>query len=102
MPSQSSGRRATVGPRRSSSGGLAATIRQDPQRKRAHYEEALAIHRELGDRRFQGLWFLSLADLNHEEGRMEEARALFERALAFARELRDPRLEGNTLCRMAA
>jgi len=65
---------------------------------RAHYEQALAIHREVGNRRDEGIALTMLADLDRQQGRMEEARAHCKQALAVHRELGERRFEGKALC----
>ena len=54
----------------------------------AHYEAALAIAREVGNRRAEGSVLGNLGVLHSEQGRMEEARAHYEQALSpFIREV---------------
>jgi Tfp pilus assembly protein PilF len=64
---------------------------------RAHFENALVIHREVGNRGFQGIVLGNMGKLHCEEGRMEAARACFHDALTIHRELGDRRHEGITL-----
>ena len=47
------------------------------------YEQALAIHRQVGDRRNEGAALANLALLHQEQGRIEEAQAHFEAALVI-------------------
>ena len=64
---------------------------------REHYEGALAIHREVGDRRNEGIVLQSLGTLYRGQGRMEEACEHYERALAIHREVGNRRDEGIVL-----
>ena len=64
---------------------------------RAHYEEALAIHRELGDRRTEGAALRNLGSLRRIEGRPDGARAHYRESLAIAREVGDRDFEGLVL-----
>ncbi len=74
---------------------------------RQYYEEALALHREVGDRlgegaalgnrRAEGIVLNSLANLYKNRGRMDEARRLYEEALALHREGGDRLDEGAVL-----
>ncbi len=62
-----------------------------------HCEEALAIHRELGDRRGKGRVLLTLGVLCWRLGRLEEAMRHYQEALAIQREASDRRVEGLVL-----
>lgn len=62
---------------------------------RAHYEEALAIHRESGNRRREGYLLGHRGYIDTILGRMEEARAECASALAIHRE--DGNLKGESL-----
>ncbi len=62
-----------------------------------HYEQALAIAREVGDRRGEGITLGNLAPLHRAQGRLPEATEHYKRALAIAREVGDRRSEGVTL-----
>jgi predicted ATPase/class 3 adenylate cyclase/Tfp pilus assembly protein PilF len=59
--------------------------------------QALALYRELRDRRREGSVLGSLGIVHHEQGRMEEARGHYEDALAISREVGDRRAEGSIL-----
>ena len=64
---------------------------------RGHFQAALAIHREVGARRFEGQALDNLARLCFTQGEMEAARAHFEAALAIHREVGNRRAEGIVL-----
>ena len=67
----------------------------------AHYQQALAIHREVGNRRSEGLTLGDLAILHREQGRVPETLEKFQQALAIVREVGDRRTEGLTLGNLA-
>src|SRR5439155_22645453 len=60
------------------------------------YEQALALHRACGNRRFEGITLGNLGAIFRRSGRLDEARRLFDRALAIYRELGDRASEANT------
>ena len=64
---------------------------------RSHYDQALAIHREVGNRRFEGLELGNLGNLHREQRRFQEAHAHYEQALAILREVGQRRFEGIVL-----
>lgn len=64
---------------------------------RAHFEAAIAILRETGDRRLEVSVSTNLGGLLQEKGRVVEARTHYGAALAIARELGDRDSEGNIL-----
>jgi tetratricopeptide (TPR) repeat protein len=66
-----------------------------------HYQQALAIACELGNRRSEGVTLGNLASLHHRQGRIPEALEHYQRALAIAREVGSPRSEGITLGSLA-
>ena len=66
-------------------------------RSRRHYESALAIHREVGNRLEEGFVLGYLGSLDQEQGRLQEARAQFESAHAILCEIDNPRGEGSIL-----
>ena len=66
------------------------------------YEQALAIVREAGNRRVEGIVLGNLATVHQEQGRMEEARELYEQALAIDREVGNRRFEGIVLGNLAS
>ncbi len=55
------------------------------------------MHREVGNRRFEGYALGDLGRLHREQGRWADARACLEQALAIARETADRRIEGSEL-----
>ena len=57
--------------------GAYATDTADHDRAEAHYEEALALSRELEDDHFVGACLEGLGDVQLDRGRYEEPRALF-------------------------
>ncbi|MBI2568923.1 MAG: tetratricopeptide repeat protein, partial [Candidatus Schekmanbacteria bacterium] len=61
------------------------------------HEQALVIHREVGNRQFEGIVLGYLATLHQEQGRMEEARQLHEQALVIHREVGNRQFEGIVL-----
>lgn len=58
---------------------------------------ALALHREAGDRRSEGIVLANLGSLHREEGRVTEAEEHLLRALAIHREVANSRREGMVL-----
>ncbi len=64
---------------------------------RAHLDAALAVVREVGDRRREGVVLGNLGILDRDQGRMDEARAHWDAALALAREAGHRRNEGSVL-----
>ena len=62
---------------------------------------ALAIHREMGDRRNEGIVLGRLGDLHRRQGRSEESRDAIERAEAMLREVGDPIELATVLCTRA-
>jgi tetratricopeptide (TPR) repeat protein len=65
---------------------------------RAHYDAALAVHREVGNRRGEGIVLGSLGVLHADQGRMDEARACFGAGEALLRQVGDPASLGIHLC----
>jgi tetratricopeptide (TPR) repeat protein len=65
-----------------------------------HFEQALSIHREVGDRRAEGLVLGNLGGLHHEKGKVAEALTHYERSLAIAREVGNRRNEGHVLSKL--
>jgi predicted ATPase/Tfp pilus assembly protein PilF len=65
-------------------------------RARAHYERALALAQETGDRAQESAALGALGYLSHDTGQVEQARAHYEAALALHREVGDQRLEART------
>jgi tetratricopeptide (TPR) repeat protein len=64
---------------------------------RALYEQALALHREIGDRRNEGVALGNLAGILLHQGRLEEAGQCCEQALAVHRAVGNRRSIGNAL-----
>ena len=69
---------------------------------RGHFEDELAIHREMGERRHEGAVLCNLGILYHEQGRIEETRGYYAAALAIHREVGDRFREGMTLGNLAS
>ncbi|HHS97440.1 MAG TPA: tetratricopeptide repeat-containing protein, partial [Chloroflexi bacterium] len=65
-----------------------------------HYEQALAIAREIGDRRGEGIHLGNLGNAWADLGEVRKAIDYYEQALAIAREIGDRRGEGNRLVNM--
>ena len=68
---------------------------------RTHLQDALAVHREVGNRRNEGVVLGSLGILHLEQGRMEEAHTHLQDALAVHREVGNRHFEGYVLGRLA-
>jgi len=66
--------------------GGAAVDEGDPERAVAHFEEALALNRELGDTRNMAMCSCSLGMTALWQGDPERAGAPFEEALRLVRE----------------
>jgi tetratricopeptide (TPR) repeat protein len=64
----------------------------------AHLEQALAIHREVGNRASEGVVLGGLGSLHREQGRMEEARTAFDAGEARLRAVKDAGQLGGLLC----
>ncbi len=62
--------------------------------------QALAISREIGDRRGGGADLCNLGLAYSDLGQLEKAIGYYEQALAIAREIGDRRGEGNDLCNL--
>jgi len=67
----------------------------------AHYEQALAIAREVGDRRSEGITLGNLALLHREQGCIPKALGHYKQSLAIAREVGARRSEASTLGNLA-
>ena len=63
----------------------------------ARFNEALAIARDIGDRRSEGHALGDVGIVNRSQGRPDEAQAHYEASLAIAREVGDRRSEGHGL-----
>jgi tetratricopeptide (TPR) repeat protein len=68
---------------------------------RRNYLAALAIHREVGSRRYEGLVLGNLGLLCHQQGRIEEFASYLQTALPIHREVGNRRSESNVLGNMA-
>lgn len=79
--------------------GLGIALKQCGRMEEARrcLEEALAIRRDAGDRRSEGMVLCALATTHVERGRVEEAREILETALAIVRETGDRRCKGMVL-----
>jgi tetratricopeptide (TPR) repeat protein len=69
--------------------GKAERLSGRMEEARGHCEAALAIHREMGNRRLEGLVLGNLSNIHREQGRMEEAHTQGEAALGIHREVGD-------------
>jgi predicted ATPase/Tfp pilus assembly protein PilF len=67
---------------------------------REHYEAALSIHHEAGDRRSEGHVLGNLGIVRMEQGQLEKARAYYEAALVIQREMGNRSAEGIVLGNM--
>ncbi|MBZ0136775.1 MAG: tetratricopeptide repeat protein [Planctomycetes bacterium] len=65
------------------------------------YTQALAVYREVGDRRVEGNTLGNLAIVYQDTGRMQQAEATYEQALAIHREVGNRRFEGVHNCDFA-
>jgi tetratricopeptide (TPR) repeat protein len=65
-------------------------------------ERAIAVHREVGDLRFEATNTGNLAVVAHDAGRLAEARVHCDRALALCRQAGNRRLEAEVLGLLAA
>ncbi len=63
----------------------------------AAWDEALVLHRALGDRQREAIELLMLGNLRRDQGRIDEARTMQEDALALARAIGYRRAEGQAL-----
>jgi tetratricopeptide (TPR) repeat protein len=55
-----------------------------------HYEQALTIAREIGDRYFEGTWLYYLGDLYKNQANLPLARRYLEQAQAIYEEIKSP------------
>jgi len=67
---------------------------------REHYERALTIDCEVGNRRDEGIVLGSLGILHRQQGRIHEARECYERSLAAHREVSNRYGEGTVLANL--
>ncbi len=74
--------------------GVLCHQRQQAARARALYEQALSLHRGLGDHRAEGRALGNLGALSHDERNFEDAVRKYERALAILSDVGDLRLSG--------
>ena len=91
------------GPKASAARALGEALRHlgRTDEAKAHYEQALAIHREVGNRSSEGSVLGNLGYLHGIQGRMDEARSHYEQALAIHREVGNRRFEGVMLGNLA-
>jgi tetratricopeptide (TPR) repeat protein len=66
----------------------------------SNLESALAIHREVGNLRLEGMCLGELGELHREQGRLEDAHRSLEAALAMHRQVGNRRHEGADLTRL--
>jgi len=59
------------------------------KRELLHFEQALAIAREVGDRQGEGIWLTNLGDAYRQLGQVKKAIKYHERALTIAHEIGD-------------
>lgn len=78
---------------------LGATYNDLGQRRPAldHYQQALTIQQELGNRRSEAIILNNLGDIHRALGQLEEALQFFERSLVVRREVGDRSGEARTL-----
>ena len=69
----------------------------DLAQARRHYEQALRIHRQVGNPAWEAVVLSSLGLLALDEGRLAEARSLAEQALAIARTIQGRAVEAVAL-----
>ncbi|HEX4802097.1 MAG TPA: tetratricopeptide repeat protein, partial [Myxococcaceae bacterium] len=62
-----------------------------------HYASALNLLRQIGDRRFEGVFETNLGLLYREQKRLGDARIHYEKGIAALREVGDRRFEGMSL-----
>ncbi|MGB2727756.1 MAG: tetratricopeptide repeat protein [Halobacteriota archaeon] len=77
--------------------GLAYSNLGEVERAIEYYEQALAIHREIGDRRGEGADLGNFGTAYYAQGQVERAIDYYEQALAIAKEIGDRGGEGNWL-----
>jgi tetratricopeptide (TPR) repeat protein len=82
------------GSRSPATGSCGSTATAPSRAARRAYENALALARELRDRRAEGLWLGNLGDVLRELGDYPSAAAMTTEALAAAREVGDRKREG--------
>ncbi len=82
--------------------GQALAVSGRATEARAHFEQALETHREVGDRGAERNVLGNLGSLHWSQGRVVEARAHYEQALAIAREVGNRRSEGKALGNLGA
>ena len=69
--------------------GITAQEQGDPTAQRESFQQALALARELGDRRSERRTLNSLGVMEENDGNYEQARAFFEESLALGRAIGD-------------
>jgi len=80
-------------------GELGYALRKSSQLSEAlrHFEQGLAVSREIGDRAGEAVTLNNISQIYHDWGRHEEALKLLERSLAIRREVGDCAGEAVTL-----
>ena len=86
-----------VGSSTSASEDTAESDLGQTQRAIGHYQQALAIARETGDRASEGLWLGNLGSCYADLGQTDRAVEHYQQALAIAREIGDRASEGRWL-----
>jgi tetratricopeptide (TPR) repeat protein len=77
--------------------GLAYSALGQVEKAIEHYDQALVIAREIGDRRNEGNWLGNIGSAYYQLGQVEKAIEHYDQALVIAREIGDRRGEGNGL-----
>lgn len=80
--------------------GMVHFLLSEPRKAIEHYEQALKISREIGDRRGEGVDLGCMGNAYFALGEIRKAIDYYEQALAISREIGDRRTEGNTLWNM--
>jgi len=81
--------------------GLLLNYAGHPTEALEHHSQALAIAREVGDRRNEGMALGNVAGLDRKRRRIPEALEHYNQSLAIARDLGDRRGEGHNLGSLA-
>jgi len=85
-------------------GNLGLLLHQDGDHEQglAHYQTALSLHRDIGNRRGIGVILKQMGEMEHALGHLVEAEAHFHEALGIFREIGNRRFEGGVLGDMGA
>jgi predicted ATPase len=73
-----------------------------PEEARRAYRESIDLHAAMGNTMMRAWMLVQLGALEHESGRLAEARGYFDQALRFGREARSARAEGLALAHLGA